>query len=143
MSNPYTETFSNFWLACLDAEWHEKTCDYWYMIRCGGQAHTAFHTVEALLQWLDERGLKPSEAIPAERGAYKVMHVEGTYRRVMHMDVEVFTAIVPIRTVAELENGEYTLGKITEQIGIRTVHCSIQMSGNVLCSRGSRDESEH
>src|SRR2546430_1838784 len=91
---PYVETYSHFWLACLDPEWHERTCNYWYTLTSHATAHTAFHDASELMGWLNERGLKLTDTLPEERGTYKSMRVDGTYKRASYMDVEAFQAIV-------------------------------------------------
>ncbi len=126
----YVETYSNFWLTCLDPEWHERTCNYWYTVTSGALAHTAFRTAEELTTWLDERGLRLTDTLPKERGTYKAIRVEGSYRKASYLDVDSFNAIHPIREIAVLDNAQYTLGKVTEdEDGIRTVHylnCNIK-----------------
>lgn len=119
---PYVQVYSAFWLTCLDPEWHERTCGYWYTVTSGAQSHTAFATAEELMQWLNERGLRLTDSLPEECGTYKAIRVEGTYKRASYMDVETFEAIVPLLTVAEMSNAQYTLGKVTEEQGVRTVH---------------------
>jgi hypothetical protein len=120
---PYTQTYTNLWLCCLTPEFHERTCNYWYTVTEHATSHTAFTTKEELTQWLNERGLKLTNTLPEERGTYKSMRVEGTYKEVSYMDVEAFKAIVPLLKVAEMSNGQYTLGKVTEdETGTRTVH---------------------
>jgi hypothetical protein len=123
ITTPYVQTHSAFWLACLDPEWHERTCSYWYTVTSGARAHTAFRSAKELMTWLSERGLKLMDTLPGERGIYKAIRVEGTYREASYMDTDAFNAIIPLLEIAELSNGHYTLGKVTEdEQGIRTVH---------------------
>lgn len=123
MNTPYVQTYSSFWLNCLTPEFHKRTCGYWYTVTTGGAtAHTAFAKSEELIQWLNERGLRLTDTLPEERGTYKCMRIEGTYHSASYMDVEAFNAIQPILEIQVMDNGEYTLGKVTEEQGIRTVH---------------------
>ena len=126
---PFLQTYTNFWLACLDPEFHERHQGYWYTITSGSFAHTAFHTKGALMQWLDERGLKLPEPLPPKRGVYKSMRIEGEYRVASYLSIEVFMKINPVLKIAQLDNGRYTLGKVTEENGVRTIHhlnCNIK-----------------
>jgi hypothetical protein len=119
---PYIQTYANIWVACLDRQQHEETCGYWYTVSSHATSHVAFVTTLGLTQWLDERGLKLTDSLPEERGTHKAIRVEGSYSRAMYMNAEAWKAIEPLFTVSELSNAEYTLGKITEENGVRTVH---------------------
>jgi hypothetical protein len=95
----------------------------------GSFSHTAFYTRGALMQWLDERGLKLPEPLPPKRGVYKSMRIEGAYRVASYLNVEAFLKIKPVLKIAHMDNGRYTLGKVTEENGMRTVHhlnCNIK-----------------
>lgn len=121
--DPWVQTYSDFWLDCLDPEFHRQTCGYWYTITSGSMAHTAFVTSKDLMAWLEKRGLRLSDELPTERGTYKSIYIEGTYRRASYMNVGAFRAVVPLLKIAELENARYTLGKVTQDAdGFRTVH---------------------
>jgi hypothetical protein len=126
---PILQVHTNFWLSCLDPESHERHQGYWYTITSGSFAHTAFHMKGALLQWLDERGLKLSEPLPPKRGVYKSMRIKGEYRVASYLNVEAFLKIKPVLKIAQMDNGHYTLGKVTEENGVRTIHhlnCNIK-----------------
>lgn len=121
--DPYVETYEQLHLACLDPEFHRRTVGYWYTITSRAMSHVAFRTAEELKDWLKERGLKLTSSLPRERGTPKNIFIEGSYRRASYMDVEAFKAIRPLLKVAEMSNGQYTLGKVTkDQNGVRTVH---------------------
>ena len=122
-STPYLQAHTNFHVACLDPDQHSRTCGYWYTVTSHSQAHTAFSTKVALLDWLNERGLTLSDALPDEQGTFKSIPVAGTYLEASYMDASAFMAITPALKIAQLSNARYTLGKVTEDAdGIRTVH---------------------
>ena len=86
-------------------------------------SHTAFRTQEALMLWLEERGLKLTEEL-AEQGEWKPQKIEGEYVDHMHLDYDGFYRLVgDAEEVRKLSNGSYTLGLITtDDEGIKTVH---------------------
>jgi hypothetical protein len=119
----YVQEYTNLHVACLDPEQHERTCNYWYTVTThGATAHTAFHTASDLLKWLDERGLSLSDTLPEERGTWKSIRVEGSYTSASYLNVWAFNEIEPLETCAVMDNAQYTLGKVTEEKGVRTVH---------------------
>jgi hypothetical protein len=125
---PYVQTYDTFYLACLTEEMQARTCDYWYTIMSKSYSHTAFHAVDELMDWLNERNLTLTDTLPAERGTHKWMRINGVYKRASYLDVEAFKAVKAVFNVAELDNGDYTLGKVTEEFGeellqrVRTIH---------------------
>jgi hypothetical protein len=119
------ERHSKLTLSCLTPEFHEKTCGYWYTVTSDGSPYTAFATAEELAKWLAERGLKLTDTLPEERGTYKWMRIEGTYYLDSYTDIEAFNAIKPILEITITDNGEDTLGKVTED------ECKIRTLGKV------------
>jgi hypothetical protein len=125
---PYTQTYTDLHLSCIDEERHHRTCDYWYLLSSGALSHTAFADAEEMLMWLNQRGLWLTDALPAERGTVKHIGIGGSYRESSYLDVAVFQAIQPTRDqfflkIAVLDNARWTLGKVTQdEDGIRTVH---------------------
>jgi hypothetical protein len=118
---PYIQTHNALWLGCLDQQQHDRSNDYWYTITSGGCPHTAFRSRRDVLRWLSERGLHLLERLP-EKGTGKHMRIEGTYHRASYLDVQAFVEISPLLKVAEMSNSRYTLAKVTEQDGVRTIH---------------------
>jgi hypothetical protein len=117
----YEQTFDRLDLCVLTQEQHERTCNYWFTVTSHCMAHTAFTTVEGLKRWAEERGLKfTAEITPA--GTWSHQKIEGTYKRALHMDVVCFHEIKPLFETYVMDNGDWTLGKVTEDDGIRTVH---------------------
>ncbi len=52
-----------YWLAQIDPEHHERTCNYWYLITKGGTSWTAFTTAEQLQNWMNVNGLKLTQEL--------------------------------------------------------------------------------
>jgi hypothetical protein len=52
-----------YWLAQIDPEHHERTCNYWYLITKGGTSWTAFTTAKQLQNWMDVNGLKLTQEL--------------------------------------------------------------------------------
>jgi Flp pilus assembly pilin Flp len=101
-------------LCCLTGKQHQNTCNYWYAVRDDViWPHTAFTTREALMLWLNERGLKLTEPLPEERGTWQYQKIIGTYSRNMIIDRGEFDALQG-PTTTELSNGDYTSAKITD-----------------------------
>lgn len=113
--------YKNLRLISLDAEGRARTCGYWYLVQSsGGTAHTAFRSMPALLRWLGERGLCPSEAIPPE-GVFGSQPLIGTYRAT-YANTEAFAGTIGIPTW-NLHNGRYVAAKITiDADGLSTIH---------------------
>ncbi len=122
MENAYIQEFDDLHAAALDQEQHDRTVGYWYTVRCGALAHTAFRTQEELHQWLSERGLALATVLPAAIGESATSTVIGKYRSNMDRDLDRFNAVVPILETTVWDNGELVPAKITEEDGIRTVH---------------------
>jgi hypothetical protein len=138
----YTVHYRNMQVTALTPEQHEQTCGYWYTVTCGATAHTAFATKTGLRRWLEERGLKLPEALPAKRGEFATMPVIGEYYSTSHGETNPATksyddpefrhlpmipgdawhALKPAIITAGLSNARYTLFLITETDGVRTVH---------------------
>lgn len=117
----YTRTFDNLHLACLTPEWHAKTCGYWYTVTTHSTPLTAFRTRAALEAWLDRMDLALDGDLP-EHGTHALRNIAGAFRRSSHMSPETFDAIEGRRVLC-LDNGRYTLGKITyDADGARTLH---------------------
>ena len=119
---PYTREYT-LWLCCLTPEQHERTCNYWYTVTTfGSTPHTAFTRRQALLNWLQERGLELSSELPEVRGTFASQRIIGTYRTETHLSYDEFFALKGERT-RDLSNGDYTLAIITTgEDGIKTVH---------------------
>lgn len=115
-------TYGNLWVTSLNKEQHERTCGYWYTVTTDyATAHTAFETKEHLLSWMADLGLSIKEELP-EAGQWSSQRIIGQYSRNMTMDYTEFDNLQPILTRPTMDNGDYTLGKITETNGVRTVH---------------------
>lgn len=113
---------SNLWLCSLTAEQKARTCGYWYTVTTGATPHTAFRTRQALDKWLSDRGLRLSAELPPI-GTHAVQRLEGEYFQIMHGSYDEFYSLPAIGEIRLLSNGQYTLGRITEQDdGIRAVH---------------------
>lgn len=114
--------YADLRVVSLTPEQHERTCNYWYLVREGAFAHTAFTQRSALMLWLEERGLEIDGELAEER-TWSSNPIKGAYRTAMHMSRETF----PLETDAVLDtrqmsNGDYTLGRITIEDGERVVH---------------------
>lgn len=131
----YTTHYARMQVTALTPEQHERTCNYWYTVTCGASAHTAFTTKAGLLRWLAERGLSLPAELPAERGTFASMPVTGEYYAASHGEFSPTDAapyrmvaddewhdLVPVVITAAMSNGRWTLAKITETEGVRTVH---------------------
>ena len=109
---------------CADERIHANTCDYWYLVKDRGTAHTAFNRRESLTQWLKDRGLSLDGEL-SEHGTFKVVHVIGNYRNVMHWSYDQFFGMANPHNIVTraLSNGQYTMAIITTDTdGMRTVH---------------------
>lgn len=116
-------TYKDFHLISLDAEGRAKTCGYWYLIQTyGGTAHTAFRSKAALLLWLGERGLCPSQAIP-DPGTHSYQAVASTYRT-LYVDRDGYeNALIRGIPSRAMHNARYRPVVIThDPDGVRTVH---------------------
>lgn len=120
--HPWTTTYDRF-SACYDASLPARSCGYTYAIQSHAMAHVAFRSAEDFMRWLHERGLRLVGTMPDEQHlTYKILRIEGSYIRASYLDVQAFREIQPLLKIAEMENGRYTLGKVTEEQGVRTVH---------------------
>lgn len=45
-------------LTQITPEYHERTCNYWYLVTLGGTSHTAFTTEQQLNAWLSRNKLR-------------------------------------------------------------------------------------
>ena len=134
------EVHDNLSLVTLDAEFHRRTCGYWYLIRRSAQAHTAFAKREHLLAWLAERGLELTEDLPPH-GTHSFQRLQGKYATACHRTYDPVLKLaddtrwerryddpkernpdeLPIIT-RTCSNGSYTLAVITESAGMRVVN---------------------
>lgn len=122
MDNAYVREFDSLYVVSLTAEQRINTADYWYTVRCGALAHTAFRSSDELEEWLAERGLSLSSPLP-ELGEPAFIPVIGRYRSVMDRDRDRFEALDPILVTEVTDNARRTPAKITEDDdGVRTVH---------------------
>ena len=122
-------TYGNLYVCALNAEQHARTCGYWYTVTTGyATPHTAFATRQGLARWLEERGLTceiPTAVQPEDygKGLTNYAVIVGTYRRHSHMSYDEFYALPVFIRTKVLDNGDYTLGIITnDEDGVRTVH---------------------
>jgi hypothetical protein len=122
VENAYVREFDDLHATALTQEMHERTAGYWYTVRCGALAHTAFRTLDDLHQWLSERGLSLASSLPDTRGEWANVQVIGTYRSNMDRDRDRFDALVPMLVTTVMDNAELVPAKITEEDGVRTVH---------------------
>ena len=112
-------TYKDFLVTHLTAEQHARTCNYWYVVRTDGTAHTAFRTLRGLLAWCKTHGLPEPVGIG---GHAATVELKGAYQEEMYMDRESFDAIQG-KHIIKLSNGSYTLGKVTSDTnGVCTVH---------------------
>lgn len=112
--------YSNLWLISITPEQHAKTCGYWYLVQNDHSAHTAFKRRDALLRWLAERGLEMTGELPAQ-GEHSTQKLKGQYETRMHGSYDEFYALQGRKTRV-MSNGEYTLGVITDDGTMKTVH---------------------
>ncbi|MFD4356831.1 hypothetical protein ACFWPX_30065 [Nocardia sp. NPDC058518] len=119
-----TREYAHMSLQCLTERQRENSCGYWYTITDKATAHTAFRVNMDLHEWLETRNLSLAADIPSTVGEHKVIEVIGTYRTMSYYQATgEFLAIEPLVCIPFLNNGEYTIGKITEDTdGTRTVH---------------------
>ncbi len=98
-----------------------KTCGYWYLVTTDATSHTAFATLDGLMNWLNDRGLVLEGTLP-ERGTHAVLRIAGSYRTTSHLSYDDFYRLEGGR-IRHLDNGDYTLGVVTEdEDGVRNVH---------------------
>lgn len=119
---PYITRYSNLFFACLDQESHERTCGYWYTVTAGAVSCTAFRTLPEFFEWLTTYGLSLEVGPGWRSGEAEGGVIAGSFCRASHRDVDAFMAIEPILWIPVLDNGRWTLGKVTEENGERTVH---------------------
>jgi hypothetical protein len=128
----YRQVYDNLRAASLTPEHHERTCGYWFIVTSGSMAHTAFATRASLDRWLSDRGLSLESGLP-EAGTAGTTRVVGEYRTESHgeflgddprdgMGEGDWDLLRPVKAIAVMSNGDYTLGLITEEACIRTVH---------------------
>ncbi len=122
MENAYIREFDDLHVTALNQEQHDRTAGYWYTVKCGALAHTAFRTQGELSQWLSERGLALADVLPETIGEWAHATVIGRYRSNMDRDRDRFEALVPMLVTTVWDNAELVPAKITEEDGIRTVH---------------------
>lgn len=112
------ETYDNLWLTSLDEENQSRHGPYWFLVTTNHTSHTAFETLPALQSWLEDRGIF-CEFVP-ELGTFSTQRLHGSYIDNMCYHPE-FDPIEPIKYIRKLSNAKYTLGKITEEKGIRVI----------------------
>lgn len=110
------------YLCSLTPEQKARTCGYWYTITRDAMPHTAFRTKSALMAWLEDCGLSLSKPLPEKLGAYSSQFLIGKYHEKMHLDYNEFYSLPAIKEIRCLSNGDWTLGRITESDGMRTIH---------------------
>lgn len=110
--------YDNLRLTSLDSENQSQHNQYWFLVTANSTSHTAFETLPALQSWLEDRGIF-CETIP-EQGVFSTQRLRGEYIDNMYYHSE-FDPIEPIKYIRKLSNGKYTLGKVTEEEGIRVI----------------------
>jgi hypothetical protein len=119
--NTYIREYGGLRATSLDRKGHERTCGYWYVVTNGATPHTAFRTRDEVDVWLYERGLSLAQSLP-DAGTWATTEITGSYRTSMDRDAARFGAIDPILVTKQMDNGVWTLAKVTEDDGVRTVH---------------------
>jgi len=126
MSAPYVRIYNDLTGTLLSSEARERTAGfYWYTVTNGATAHTAFRTREELLDWADKRGLTFPEGVPEPNPAAEYgtpVAIVGGYCTASHRDVAAFDDLAADMLTPVLDNGGYTLGKVTIEDGTHTVH---------------------
>lgn len=117
------KSHSNLTLIQPTPEYASKTCGpYWYLIHENGMSFTAFSRREALILWMDERGLTLSREL-APSGTYDVQRINGEFFESMHSSYDEFYSLHDaIKASRIMSNGDYTTAIITEAEGIRCVN---------------------
>lgn len=128
----YKVSYGDLQATSLTSEFHQRTCGYWFTVTARAMAHTAFGTRASLDRWLSERGLSLENDLP-EAGTFGTSRVIGEYIAESHgeflsddprdgMGEGDFYSLPAIAETMALSNGAYTLARITEDDGIRTIH---------------------
>jgi len=118
----YKQMHSQLTVTSLTPEQHDRTFGYWYLVFERGASHIAFAERANLEQWLKDRKLELAAALPAH-GEFKMIQVFGTYASAATLPDEFWALQNVIAERRQVDNGSYTLARITEDAdGIRTVH---------------------
>lgn len=113
------QTFARLSLACLTDD-RAAHCGYRFTVSNAGTAHTAFRTQQALMRWLDLRGLRLADYLP-DPGQHAFIPIIGEYRSEYGRDASALQNMTGPR-IRLLDNGEYTQAVVrTDPDGIRTV----------------------
>lgn len=116
-------------LTTLTPEQHARTCGYWYTVQTF-LPHTAFRTRAALLRWLADRDLTLTQALP-DHGEHSYQPLCGAYAyRYVRDCGDIESAIVD--EVLTMSNGDYTVGYVTQENGIRVVNTVIPNGPRVV-----------
>jgi hypothetical protein len=68
-----------FWLTQITQQYHEQTCNYWYLITKGGTSHTAFTHEWQLTAWLKAQNLNlTADLVPVGQYATQKLTQEVT-----------------------------------------------------------------
>jgi hypothetical protein len=102
------EKITSLHLTCITPEHHARTCGYWYLITSNAAPFKAFETKKGLDRWLCERKLNLSAALPAKKGTFKNINIEGHYYNNM-----TFGPLPDGIETKKLSNGDYTRCTIT------------------------------
>lgn len=120
-SDSVTMTHKKFHVISLTAEQNAKCCNYWYAVQSECRAHTAFHSRDHLIQWLDDRGLTMDGEL-AMAPQHSVVSVTGIYRSTSHFSYDEFFSLQGKR-IRVGNNGDYTMGVIThDEDGVANIH---------------------
>lgn len=85
-------------------------------------ALTAFNKREHFLQWLEDRNLTLESEL-AEHGTNGYVRINGTFLKTAWTKKTQFNRIKALKKFPMLNNGRYTVGKITENAeGVRMIH---------------------
>ncbi len=79
-------------------------------------------SVTGLLRWLEQRGLTINEDDLPIAPVWGWVRVTGEYKATRHLSYDDFYALPAIAEIKVMSNGDYTLGRITEENGVRNVH---------------------
>lgn len=117
----YTAEYEDLLVISFTEDQNARSCNYWYAVQHRCRAHTAFHSRDHLMTWLEDRGLalKGDLAMAPE---HSVVGIEGRYRVTSHNSYDAFFSLEG-RRIRHLDNGDYTLGVITkDEDGVANIH---------------------
>ena len=122
-----TSSYDRLFLQCLEKEVDGNL----YLVTSGSRSHFAFRTKEGVQNWMSERGLRLSEELP-NAGIAKNLSIIGGYRCCQYRNVEEFNALPAEHKCKVLDNAQFTLGKITEENGLKVIHSLLPCSDRIV-----------